>query len=112
MGISLGTSDVLFGVTAEPKPNPEEGSILIHPLDFRTYMIMLVFKNGSTTRNNIKDFVIASDFDWTKFNKILEETPVGNHGCISFYYLVNNALRDFYLDLAKINLIRNFFKIL
>ena len=100
----MGTSDVLFGVTAEPKPNAEEGSILIHPLDFQTYMIMLVFKNGSATRNNIKDFVITSDFDWTKFNAILEETPVGNNGCISFYYLVNNALKVFLSRFISVDL--------
>jgi xylulokinase len=89
LGISLGTSDVIFAVTAEPKPNPDEGSILIHPSDFHAYMIMLVYKNGSTTRKHVKDFVSRADVDWSKFNEILDKTPVGNNGCISFYYLVS-----------------------
>ena len=88
MGTSLGTSDVLFGVTDEPKPNADEGSILIHPQNIDNFMIMLVYKNGSTTRKYIKDFLYSDDLEWVKFNEALLKTPVGNNGFISFYYMV------------------------
>ena len=51
-------------------------------------MIMLVYKNGSTTRKYIKDILYNDDRDWKKFNENLLKTPVGNNGTISFYYIV------------------------
>lgn len=87
VGISLGTSDVLFGVTNEPKPSAEEGSILIHPEDKNNYMMMLVYKNGATTRKHIKDAVHKDDKNWDKFNESIRNTPVGSNGRISFYYI-------------------------
>lgn len=86
VAISLGTSDVLFGVTNEPKPNENEGSILIHPLDPCNYMMMLVFKNGAMTRNFIKNSNFAEDKDWSKFNEAIKKTSVGSNNKISFYF--------------------------
>ena len=79
VAISLGTSDVLFGVTKEPKPNEIEGSILIHPLDSCHYMMMLVFKNGAMTRKFIKNSNFADDSDWSKFNEAIKTTSVGSN---------------------------------
>ena len=77
----------MFVVTNDPKPNAQEGSILIHPLDFKNYMMMLVYKNGATTRKHIRDSVNQNDDDWSRFNKCMSETPVGNNGCLSFYFV-------------------------
>lgn len=87
VGISLGTSDVLFGVTADPKPNAEEGSILIHPQNENNYMMMLVYKNGATTRKHIRDLVHQDDKNWFKFNQSITKTPVGCNGEIGFYFI-------------------------
>jgi xylulokinase len=89
IGLSLGTSDVLFAVTNEPKPNANEGSILIHPQNKNNYMMMLVYKNGATTRNYIKNSLNNhnNNKDWTDFNRAICETPVGNDENISFYYI-------------------------
>lgn len=86
IGISLGTSDVLFAVTKNPTPSGTEGSILLHPEDSQNYMMMLVYKNGATTRKFIKDSVHENDPKWTKFNESILSTPVGNEGKIGFYY--------------------------
>jgi xylulokinase len=116
VAISLGTSDVLFGVTNEPKPNENEGSILIHPLDPCNYMMMLVFKNGAMTRNFIKNSNFAEDKDWSKFNEAIKKTSVGSNNKISFYFketeitppvfhtgILQNLFRIFLLiDLKKI----------
>jgi hypothetical protein len=50
-------------------------------------MMMLVYKNGATTRKHIRDSVNQNDDDWSRFNKSLSETPVGNNGCLSFYFV-------------------------
>jgi xylulokinase len=91
VGISLGTSDVLFAVTADPKPNADEGSILIHPEDASNYMMMLVYKNGATTRKYVRDAVHGHNNNdnscWIKFNESIRRTPVGCNGHIGFYYI-------------------------
>lgn len=86
VAISLGTSDVLFGVTDQPKPNANEGSILVHPQDYRQYMMMLVYKNGALTRKFIKDSNFQNDSDWSKFNEAIQNRPVGNDGNLAFYF--------------------------
>jgi xylulokinase len=87
VAISLGTSDVLFAVTAEPKPSSDEGSILIHPQDPDNYMMMLVYKNGAMTRQHVRDAVHDNDKDWSKFSRSIESTPVGSNGRIGFYFV-------------------------
>jgi xylulokinase len=87
VGISLGTSDVLFGVTNSPKPSAEEGSILIHPQNENNYMMMLVYKNGATTRKHIRDSVHQDDKNWSKFNESIKKTSVGCNRRIGFYFI-------------------------
>ena len=87
VGISLGTSDVLFAVTNDPKPSADQGSILIHAIDPANFMMMLVYKNGAMTRKRIRDAVHPSHAkDWNKFNESIRNTPVGSNGRIGFYY--------------------------
>ncbi|KAF8668898.1 hypothetical protein HU200_052102 [Digitaria exilis] len=49
LAISLGTSDTVFGITAEAKPSLE-GHVFPNPVEPGGYMVMLCYKNGSLTR--------------------------------------------------------------
>ncbi len=90
IGLSLGTSDVLFAVTSEPKPSETEGSILVHPENFESYMMMLVYKNGATTRQRVRDSVSSTgthESEWSNFSKFIQQTPPGNNGHLGFYFV-------------------------
>ncbi|TKW23784.1 hypothetical protein SEVIR_3G009800v4 [Setaria viridis] len=52
LAISLGTSDTVFGITAEAKPSLE-GHVFPNPVEPDGYMVMLCYKNGSLTREGI-----------------------------------------------------------
>lgn len=81
--VSLGTSTTLLAVAANPSPGLE-GHVLRNPVDPATYMIMLCYKNGDTTRKLVCDRMARSD--WTRFSEMLAETPAGNSGSLGFYY--------------------------
>ena len=40
----------MFGILAKPKPSASEGHIFVSPVDPRSYMAMICYKNGSLTR--------------------------------------------------------------
>lgn len=50
------------------------------------YMALLCFKNGSLTRESIRNS--CSNGSWEQFNKALSSTPPGNHGNIGIYFEV------------------------
>ncbi|KAF8679139.1 hypothetical protein HU200_045905 [Digitaria exilis] len=52
LAISLGTSDTVFGITAEAKPSLE-GHVFPNPVEPGGYMVMLCYKNGSLTREGL-----------------------------------------------------------
>ncbi|KAL9813765.1 Xylulose kinase 2 [Arabidopsis thaliana] len=60
LAISLGTSDtarlliLVFGITKELQPSLE-GHVLPNPVDPESYMVMLVYKNASLTREGTHD---------------------------------------------------------
>lgn len=83
MAVSLGTSDTLFLWLNEPRTLPE-GHVLINPVDSEAYMALLCFKNGSLTRERIRDAV--AEGSWEEFNRLLESTPRGNFGNMGFYF--------------------------
>ncbi|XP_020680363.1 xylulose kinase 2 isoform X1 [Dendrobium catenatum] len=83
LAISLGTSDTVFGITTELKPSLE-GHVFPNPVDPECYMVMLVYKNGSLTREDIRNS--HAEHSWEVFNKCLENTPPLNGGKIGFYY--------------------------
>jgi len=85
VGVSLGTSDTLFAVVNDPQPSADEGHVFINPVDTNTAMLMCVFKNGSLTRQAVRDRVAGAD--WNRFNSALASTPAGNNGCMQFTYL-------------------------
>lgn len=83
IAISLGTSDTMFGSLSVPKPSAAEGHIFANPVDPDGYMAMVVHKNGSLTREAVRDRDAGGS--WDEFGRILAATPPGNHGCVGFY---------------------------
>nr|GMD88911.1 xylulose kinase-like [Ipomoea batatas] len=83
LAISLGTSDTVFGITTDHKPSLE-GHVFPNPVDTQGYMVMLCYKNGSLTREDIRNK--CADKSWDAFNKHLESTPPLNGGKLGFYY--------------------------
>lgn len=89
LAISLGTSDTVFGITNEHKPCLE-GHVFPNPVDEKGYMVMLCYKNGSLTREDIRNQ--CADKSWDVFNSCLQETPPLNGGKIGFYYKEHEIL--------------------
>lgn len=89
LAISLGTSDTVFGITNEPKPGLE-GHVFPNPVDPKCYMVMLCYKNGSLTREDVRNR--CAEQSWDVFSKLLEETPPLNGGKLGFYYKEHEIL--------------------
>ncbi|CAN8324315.1 unnamed protein product [Cochlearia groenlandica] len=89
LAISLGTSDTVFGITKEHEPSLE-GHVFPNPVDPDSYMVMLVYKNASLTREAIRDR--CAEGSWDVFNKFLQQTPPLNGGKLGFYYTENEIL--------------------
>lgn len=83
IAVSLGTSDTLFLWIQEPTP-ALEGHIFCNPVQPEDYMALLCFKNGSLTREKIRDK--CSSGSWEEFGKALRLTSTGNNGCLGFYF--------------------------
>uniref|UniRef100_A0A1A8QLU3 Xylulose kinase n=1 Tax=Nothobranchius rachovii TaxID=451742 RepID=A0A1A8QLU3_9TELE len=83
MAVSLGTSDTVFLSIQEPRP-ALEGHIFCNPVDLEAYMALLCFKNGSLTRERIRNQ--CSGGTWEHFSATLRETSPGNNGNIGFYF--------------------------
>lgn len=83
IAVSLGTSDTLFFTLKEPKV-VLEGHVFCNPTSVDTYMAMLCFKNGSLTREKIRNNCALSS--WEIFNQLLNSTPRGNFGNMGLYY--------------------------
>jgi xylulokinase len=78
IGISLGTSDTLFGSMREPHIDPSCAShVFGSPAG--GYMSLVCFKNGSLARERIRD---EHGLDWHGFSRALTETPPGNGGAM------------------------------
>ncbi|KAH9290635.1 hypothetical protein KI387_034752, partial [Taxus chinensis] len=89
LAISLGTSDVVFGITTEPHPGLE-GHVLPNPVDPNNYMVMLVYKNGSLTREEIRNR--CANGSWDIFNGFIDQTPPLNGGKMGFYFKESEIL--------------------
>lgn len=81
--ISLGTSDTSCFWVESPSPKPN-GHILRNPIDPDKYMGLMCYKNGSLTRERIRDQYASGD--WDQFCKLLNSVPRGNFGNIGFYF--------------------------
>ncbi|XP_031481897.1 xylulose kinase 2 [Nymphaea colorata] len=89
LAISLGTSDTVFGITNDPLPRLE-GHVLANPVDPNCYMIMLCYKNGSLTREDVRDR--CANHSWELFNKLLGQTSPLNDGKFGFYFKEHEIL--------------------
>ncbi|GLT65207.1 hypothetical protein SLA2020_376510 [Shorea laevis] len=83
LAISLGTSDVVFGITKDPQPRLQ-GHVLPNPVDTESYMVMLGTKNASLMREDVRDQ--CAEKSWDVFNKLLQQSPPLNGGKLGFYY--------------------------
>ncbi|VVC30671.1 Pre-C2HC domain,Carbohydrate kinase, FGGY, N-terminal,Carbohydrate kinase, FGGY, C-terminal [Cinara cedri] len=83
IAISLGTSDTLFLSLDEPRCLTE-GHVLVSPINEDAYMVLLCFKNGSLTRERLRNHY--ANESWDDFNTLLERTPRGNFGYLGLYY--------------------------
>lgn len=84
IAISLGTSDTIFGALSNPRPSATEGHIFGNPINPEGYMALVCWKNGSLTREFIRDSYARGA--WDVFNSLLAKTPPGNGGRIGFYF--------------------------
>lgn len=82
VAISLGTSDTAFLSLSTPKP-ALDGHIFCNPINEEHFMGLICFKNGSLTRERIRN--TCADASWDIFNQLLESTPRGAFGNIGFY---------------------------
>ncbi|XP_027092665.1 xylulose kinase 2 isoform X2 [Coffea arabica] len=89
LAISLGTSDTVFGIANYHKPSLE-GHVFPNPVDTETYMVMLVYKNGSLTREDVRNR--CANGSWDVFSDYLRQTPPLNGGKIGFYYKEHEIL--------------------
>lgn len=89
LAISLGTSDTVFMITKDPNPGLE-GHVFPSPVDAEGYMVMLVYKNGSLTREDVRNSY--AEKSWDTFNKLLQQTQPLNGGKLGFYYKEHEIL--------------------
>ncbi|CAJ1081570.1 xylulose kinase isoform X1 [Xyrichtys novacula] len=83
IAVSLGTSDTVFLWLRQPRP-ALEGHIFCNPVDWEAYMALLCFKNGSLTRERIRNE--CAEGSWELFSAALRDTPLGNNGHIGFFF--------------------------
>lgn len=83
VAISLGTSDTMFAALSDPAPSGEEGHLFASPVDPEGYMALVCYKNGSLTREAVRESIGAKS--WSDFARCLESTPPGNGGQLGFY---------------------------
>lgn len=81
--ISLGTSDTAFFWLEKPTPSVN-GHVLRNPVDENQYMGLICFKNGSKTRERLRD--VCASGSWDEFSRLLDLVPRGNFGNIGFYF--------------------------
>lgn len=83
IGLSLGTSDTVFVWLKDPTPQLT-GHVWPNPVDENAYMALLCYKNGSLTRERIRDS--CANGDWQIFNELINSTTRGNFGNIGMYF--------------------------
>ncbi|KAK2854586.1 hypothetical protein Q7C36_006455 [Tachysurus vachellii] len=83
IAVSLGTSDTVFLWIKEPRPMVE-GHIFCNPVDFQSYMALICYKNGSLTRERIRNKCARGS--WEDFSSALRSSPMGNNGNIGIYF--------------------------
>jgi xylulokinase len=78
LGVSLGTSDTVFGAMRAPRVDPS-GAAHVFGAPTGEFMGLTCFANGSLARQRIRD---AYGLDWNGFSDALRNTAPGNHGAL------------------------------
>jgi xylulokinase len=78
LGISLGTSDTVFGPIAQPA-HDQDGAGHVFGSPAGGYMALTCFANGSLARERVRD---TYGLDWDGFAAALGSTPAGNGGAM------------------------------
>ena len=78
IGISLGTSDTVFGPMGDVRVS-EDGTGHVFASPTGKYMGITVFRNGSLARERIRD---EFGLDWARFSAALATTETGNGGAM------------------------------
>jgi xylulokinase len=79
IGVSLGTSDTVFALTAEPR----RGSSHVLRSPTGDFMSLVCFRNGALAREWVR---VKYGLDWERVSAMLEENP-GNDGCVMLPWL-------------------------
>ena len=74
MAVSLGTSDVSFGLMEAPRVDAS-GTGHVFGAPTGAFIGLTVFKNGSLARERVRN---AFGMSWTEFSRALSSTPAGN----------------------------------
>lgn len=85
--LSLGTSTTLLlsiPPTGTPPKRFTSSHLLAHPTTYDAHIAMLCYKNGALAREQVRNKY--ANKDWTKFNELVEQTPAGNSGLLSYYF--------------------------
>lgn len=87
--VSLGTSDTVLMWLNEAKP-ALEGHVMVNPVRSDAFMGMLCYKNGSLTRQRVRDQCAGGS--WDIFASLIDSTPRGNFGNIGMYFDLKEIL--------------------
>ncbi|KAI9315003.1 hypothetical protein BX666DRAFT_1965620 [Dichotomocladium elegans] len=86
--VSLGTSDtVLVYLKQGAAKATTEAHLMAHPTDPNGFMGMLCYKNGSLTRQHVRDQYASAD--WDTFNALLQKDT---HNAVGFYYSMQEII--------------------
>lgn len=85
--VSLGTSDTVL-VYLKQAQATTESHLMAHPTDAKGYMGMLCYKNGSLTRQHVRD--LYANGDWDTFNKLLQNPTEDD--TFGFYYWMQEII--------------------
>jgi len=84
VGVSLGTSDTIFGPMRSPRVDPGgTGHVFGSPTG--EFMGITVFSNGSLARERVRD---RYGLTWEGFSRALASTPPGNDGALMLPWFV------------------------
>ncbi|KAI0792194.1 D-xylulose kinase [Abortiporus biennis] len=85
--LSLGTSTTFLLSIPPTDVAPKRfttSHLLSHPTTYDAHIAMLCYKNGALAREQVRNNY--ADHHWTKFNELVQETPIGNNGLLGYYF--------------------------
>lgn len=85
--LSLGTSTTFLLSIPPTETTPKcftSSHLLAHPTTYDAHIAMLCYKNGALAREQVRNRY--GDGHWSRFNELVEESPIGNNGIFGFYF--------------------------